>query len=52
MRVLRREGVDDCNSGRIYLAVVQSVMLYESKKWVIKLLYWEGAGRIPIPGGL
>ena len=34
-KMLIREDVDACNSGQIYLAVVQLVILYGSKTWVI-----------------
>ena len=34
-RVLIREGADAWTSGQIYLAVVQSVMLYGSETWVM-----------------
>ena len=35
MRVLSREGADAQASGQIYLAVVQSVLLYGSETWVM-----------------
>ena len=34
-RVLSREGVDARTSGQIYLAVVQSVLLYRPETWVM-----------------
>ena len=34
-RLLIREGADDRTSGQIYLAVVQSVLLYNSDTWVL-----------------
>ena len=36
-RVLIREGLYAWTSGKIYLAVVQSVLLYESETWVLTL---------------
>ena len=33
--MLRKEGADDRNSGQIYLAVVQSVLIYGSETWVM-----------------
>ena len=33
--MLSREGADARTSGRIYVAVVQAVMLYGSKTWVM-----------------
>ena len=33
--ILIREGVDAQTSGKIYLAVVQSVLLYRSETWVL-----------------
>ena len=34
-RILIREGADEQTSGQIYLAVVQSVLLYGSETWVL-----------------
>ena len=34
-RVLVREGTDDQNLGQIYLAVVQSILLYGPEMWVM-----------------
>ena len=34
-RVLSREGADARTSGRIYMTVVQAVMLYRSETWVM-----------------
>ena len=34
-RVLEREGVDAWTSGRIYMVVVQAVLLYGSQMWVM-----------------
>ena len=36
-RVFSREGADARNSGPIYLAMVQLVMIYGSEKWVMTL---------------
>ena len=43
--VLSREGVDARTSGRIYLVVVQSVMLYGLETWVMKSCVGRVLGR-------
>ena len=37
-RLLSRDGADARTSGRIYMVVVQAVMLYRSETWVMKPL--------------
>ena len=44
-RILSREGADARTSGHIYLAVVQSVMLYGSESWVLTLCMKRVLGR-------
>ena len=34
-KILRREGVDKRTEGRLYLAVVQAVLLFGSETWVL-----------------
>ena len=49
--VLIREGEYAQTSGRIYVAVVQAVMLYGSETWVMTPLIERGFWRIPPQGG-
>ena len=44
-RVLGREGADARTLGRIYLAVVQAVLMYGSDTWVMKLRIGRVLGR-------
>ena len=44
--VLSREGADERTSGQIYLAVVQSVMLYGSEMWVLTSRIGSFLGRL------
>ena len=45
-RVLSREGADERTSGHIYLAVVQSFMLYGSETWVVTYCIGGVLGRL------
>ena len=45
-RVLSREGADERTSGHIYLAVVQSFMLYGSETWVVTYCIGRVLGRL------
>ena len=35
MKILVREGYDNIKAGRFYVAVVQAVLLFGSKAWVL-----------------